>query len=98
MWDDPCNPVGTVKGYNVYRVQHENNVMLKTKLNATLIPWVEDTEDTPRFAITDIESGQEFRVSAVGIDDEEGEISDDHYIVPDPPSFVPSFSVTEPPK
>lgn len=89
MWDDPDNPVGTVAGYNVYRVEHPGTgEMIRHKLNAELVPWQPDTDTTPEFLIPNVQTGQEFRVTAVGPEGDEGEISDDFYVVPAAPVAV----------
>lgn len=93
MWDDPDNPVGTVDGYHVYRIEHSGTgEMIRHRVNVELIPWQPDTEESPNFRIDGVQPGQEFRATAVGRDEfgqpVEGEISDDFYVVPSPPVAV----------
>ena len=93
-WDDPNNPVGTVAGYNVYRVEHlGTGEVIRHRVNAELIPWVADGESTPSLLIHGVLPLQEYRGTAVGFKPEEGplnesELSDDFYTVPLPPVAV----------
>lgn len=103
-WDDPSNPVGTVAGYNVYKITRTGTgTIIKQKLNVDLIPWVPDTAETPRWDIIDVYPSDELRGTAVGYkpelgDENESELSDDFWIMPFPPAAVPSLrSVTEQP-
>lgn len=98
-WDDPSNPPANVAGYNVYRVEFTGTgEMIRHRVNAELIPWQEDTENTPRFRIEGAISGEQYRGTAVGkpelfpADQLESEISDDYYTVPFPPAAVPGLT------
>lgn len=89
VWDDPLNPVGTVAGYHVYRVEHlGTGEIIRHRVNVELIPWVADTDSTPALWIRGVLPLEEYRGTAVGHDGAESEISDDFYKVPMPPVAV----------
>lgn len=94
VWDDPNNPVGTVAGYNVYRVEFlGTGEMIRHQVNPSLVPWVPDTDREPSFRIEGVQPLEEYRCTAVGHNPERGllnesEISDDFYRVPMPPVAV----------
>jgi len=94
VWDDPLNPVGTVAGYHVYRVEHlGTGEIIRHRVNVELIPWVADTDSTPSLFIRGVLPLEEYRGTAVGHHPElgalnESEISDDFYKVPMPPVAV----------
>lgn len=89
VWDDPDNPVGTVAGYNVYRVEHPGTgEMIRHKINVELVPWTVDGPSTPSLRIHGVHPLEEYRGTAVGINGEESLISDDFAIIPLPPVAV----------
>lgn len=96
-WDDPNNAVGTVAGYNVYRLTFTGTEVIREKLNTELVPWVPDGPKSPNFEfIGPFVPGDVFAATAVDGDGNESLMSDDNFTIPFPPAAVPSLTALIP--